>query len=134
MTSQQAVFNILLTSLLIFLLAASSYLFNVDVRESVVKPIERTTRVIKKLAHTLFLLSHDDEMGDGDDNDETAELFEGQFIDNITERLNTFFNVDKPVTTAAVTPVSVFACRPGLRTLPPAPLALPDARLLLSPC
>ena len=87
---EQAVLNILLTLLLIILIGLSSLLFNRDVSKAVVQPIIKTTKVIRKLAKTLFLLSKSDWDEDVDD----TELLEGDFIETIVSQLNRFFTTD----------------------------------------
>ncbi|CAK9004519.1 Regulator of G-protein signaling 16 (RGS16) (Retinal-specific RGS) (RGS-r) (Retinally abundant regulator of G-protein signaling), partial [Durusdinium trenchii] len=86
---EQAVLNIILTLLLVVLMGLSAYFFNRDISEHVVRPIKKTTRVIRKLAGTLFLLSKE-EAGADDDN-----LMENDFIDSVVDQLIIFFNVDK---------------------------------------
>ncbi len=88
----QAVLNMLLTVSLTVLLSLSAYLFNRDVHENVVKPIIKTTKVIRKLAKTLFLMTNETD-NNGEDEDESA--LEGTFINNIVDQLVTFFDVDK---------------------------------------
>jgi len=89
---EQAVYNILLTLFIIVILGASAFKFNQDVRNNVVKPIEKTTRVIRKLASTLFLLSQEDaEAAQG----EHFDVLESDFIQKVVGQLNTFFAVGK---------------------------------------
>ncbi len=88
----QAALNIVLTFSLTVLLSLSAYLFNRDVHENVVKPIIKTTKVIRKLAKTLFLMTNEMD-NNGEEEDESA--LEGNFINNIVDQLVTFFDVDK---------------------------------------
>ena len=56
------------------------------------KPIEKTTRVIRRLAATLFLLSKEDaEQDQGEDFD----VLETDFVEKVVAQLNTFFSVGK---------------------------------------
>ena len=64
------------------------------------EPIERTTRVIRKLATTLFVLSHEEL------NDEEIDLMESRFIERVVEQLNTFFSVDSKARKSTVVKVS----------------------------
>ena len=88
----QAALNMLLTFSLTVLLSLSAFLFNRDVHENVVKPIIKTTKVIRKLAKTLFLMTNETD-NYGEEEDESA--LEGTFINNIVDQLVTFFDVDK---------------------------------------
>lgn len=91
---EQALLNIFLTLLMTFLLALSAYFFNRDVRENVVRPIMKTTKVMRKLAKTLFLLSNDNDGSAEGEDGEDSSLLEGKFIDSVVGQLITFFNVE----------------------------------------
>ncbi|GBG27618.1 Regulator of G-protein signaling 13 [Hondaea fermentalgiana] len=88
----QAKLNIILTCVLTSLMALSSFFFNRDVHQNVVRPIRKTTMVVRKLARTLYLLSkEDDEKQDAADDE---SMLESHFIDTVMDQLITFFKVD----------------------------------------
>ena len=97
---EEAVYNMILTTFIVVLLGYSALKFNEDVRLNVVEPIERTTRVIRKLATTLFVLSHDEL------NDEEIDLMESRFIERVVDQLNTFFSVDSKAKKSTVVKVA----------------------------
>mmetsp|Transcript_12207 Transcript_12207/g.34514 ORF Transcript_12207/g.34514 Transcript_12207/m.34514 type:complete len:682 (+) Transcript_12207:757-2802(+) len=86
----QALLNILMTTLLTMLFSLSAYFFNRDVHVNVVRPIVKTTKLIHKLARTLFLLSNDTESKKNEDG-----LLEGKFIEQVVDQLITFFKVNE---------------------------------------
>lgn len=90
---QQARLNIVMTFLLVFLMGLSSFFFNRDVQRNVVRPIHKTTTVVRKLARTLYLLSQEDDDENSKKDDEN--LLESHFIDTVMDQLITFFNVDE---------------------------------------
>ncbi len=97
---EEALYNMILTTFIVALLGYSAFKFNEDVRSNVVEPIERTTRVIRKLATTLFVLSHEEL------NDEEIDLMESRFIERVVDQLNTFFSVDSKARKSTVVKVS----------------------------
>jgi len=102
--TEEAMYNMILTTFIVALLGYSAFKFNEDVRSNVVEPIERTTRVIRKLATTLFVLSHEEL------NDEEIDLMESRFIERVVDQLNTFFSVESKArksTIVKVTPGSI---------------------------
>ena len=85
----QAAFNLTLTMFLTILLLGSSYLFNRDVERVVVAPIERMTKVIRKLASTLFILSNKE-----DSSQKSEEADPAAFVENVVTKLENFFLVN----------------------------------------
>ena len=85
-----------LTTFILFIFGAASFILNKDAHELIVKPIERMTRATERLANTLFALSPE-EAG-------KLEGHEAVFVEEVVAKMARFFDVKKHKITTIYTP------------------------------
>ena len=90
--TQVRIMNILLTLFVVAIFSVGSWVFNNDAKKMIIRPIERLTALVKKLAGMVFILSADDEIG-GDDGGEGGN--EMDFIDVIANKMSDVLEKDK---------------------------------------
>lgn len=87
------IMNILLTVFVVAIFSAGSWVFNNDAKVMIIRPIERLTALVKKLAGMVFLLSaEDEELTEGGD-----VANEMDFIDIIAAKMSDVFEQDNEI-------------------------------------
>ncbi|GMH99670.1 hypothetical protein TrVE_jg337 [Triparma verrucosa] len=88
--TQVRIMNILLTLFVVMIFSAGSWIFNNDAKTMIIRPIERLTKLVKKLAGMVFMLSAEEEEG----SDGLSEGNEMNFIDLIADKMDNVFADD----------------------------------------
>ena len=87
--TEARIMNILLTLFVVLIFSAGSWIFNNDAKVMIIRPIERLTKLVKKLAGMVFMLSAEE---DGDEG--MSEGNELDFIDVIADKMSSVFAED----------------------------------------
>ncbi len=82
------IMNILLTLFVVVIFSVGSWIFNNDAKVMIIRPIERLSALVKKLAGMVFMLSAEEE---GDTSEEGNEM---DFIDLIAHKMSDVFEND----------------------------------------
>jgi hypothetical protein len=89
METEVRLMNILLTLFVVVIFSAGSWIFNNDAKNMIIRPIERLTLLVKKLAGMVFMLSAEEE------SDELGGENEMDFIDLIADKMSNVFDKDE---------------------------------------
>ena len=85
-TKKQAIFQIILCVFIILVFGIGSFIITRDVHNLIVLPIERMTKVIRKLASTVCILSVD--------NSPEDDAYETHLLENVVQKMAGMFDVE----------------------------------------
>ncbi|GMH86494.1 hypothetical protein TL16_g10564 [Triparma laevis f. inornata] len=91
METEVRIMNILLTLFVVIIFSLGSWIFNNDAKTMIIRPIERLTKLVKKLAGMVFMLSAEEE---AEGRDGLADGDEMNFIDLIAGKMSNVFADD----------------------------------------
>jgi hypothetical protein len=87
----EASYHMLMIFFIVVIFGFVTFMINRDASILVVKPIERMTAMIQKLAGAICILSSSD--GDHVDEEESSNLNETKLLENVVSRISTIFDV-----------------------------------------